>query len=389
MRLYNNKIGYKITDIIYEYEPSGIGRNELVRISGYAKDTIDEWLDRLRNFGFIRLYPKYPVHLTEDAIQKYNSNNLIIPPDSNSKKVVDKNPMKRFLKRELGKNYAEIIILILCLAAFGSIKVRKYKKPKLGLVVVPSPIDGQKQYIYGINTKYSSPEAGIGLSDLIDKLPNKSSYSLNKKAVLPKYYTNYGNNELFGYLRLPKYIAQKSIKLLSEEYKILIPITRTNTNNEIRYEIYDELLREFVEQCILAFNTDVDPRLEYAYIYDFMDKIQVKEYFKSLRIWYGRNRKYSNIRSFINRLKDKGIDDISKEHYRKYIHECDKDIFYYELFEPKIIKCGYDEYKLIISKKYKPLQEKYPWIRNIFFDVLFPQFLRKIWYYQKNHNSSK
>ena len=80
------------------------------------------------------------------------------------------------------------------------------------------------------------------------------------------------------------------------------------------------------------------------------------------------------------------MDNISKEHYRKYIDECDIDIFHYELFESEIIKCKYDEYKLIIGKKYKALQEKYPLIINIFFDVLFPQFLRKIWYYQKNHS---
>ena len=49
----NNKIGYKIIDIIYEREPNGIGRNELVRISGYAKDTIDQWVERLRNFGLL------------------------------------------------------------------------------------------------------------------------------------------------------------------------------------------------------------------------------------------------------------------------------------------------------------------------------------------------
>ena len=77
------------------------------------------------------------------------------------------------------------------------------------------------------------------------------------------------------------------------------------------------------------------------------------------------------------------MNNSSKEHYRKYINECDKDIFHYELFEPDIMKyyeCNKYKYKLIIGKKYKPLQEKYPLIVNIFFDMLFPQFLRKIWY---------
>ena len=70
--------------------------------------------------------------------------------------------------------------------------------------------------------------SGVGLSDLINKLPNKSSDSPNKKAFLPKYYTNYGNNELFGYLRLSQENAQKYITLLSEKYKILIPIIKNN-----------------------------------------------------------------------------------------------------------------------------------------------------------------
>ena len=386
MRFYNNKIGYKIIDIVYEFEPNGIGRNELVKIFGYAKDTIDEWLDRLKNFGFIRIYPKYPVRLTEDAIQKYNIKNLIISQDPNSKKFKKIQQRKQY-KKELGKNYAEIIILILCLAAFGSMKPIEYKKPKLGLVVVPDPTDAQQTYMYGTNTKQSSSSAvvrGVGLSDLIDKLVNnnKSSYSPNKKAVLPKYYTNYNNNELFGYLKFSKEIIQIYITFLSEK-KILIPIINHKRYSDTRYEISEESLKEFVQQCILAFNNDVDQRLEYAYISDFMDKKQIKEYFKSLRIWYGRGRKNSNICEYLNRSKHRGINNSSKDHFRKYIDECDKDIFDYELFEPKIMKI--DKYELTIGERYKPLEEKYPLIVNIFFDMLFPQFLRKIWYDQKKH----
>jgi hypothetical protein len=308
MRLYDYKIGYKITNIVYEHEPYGIGRNELVRVSGYAKDTIDKWIDRLRNFGFIRSYPKYPVHLTEDAIKKYNTNNnLIIPPDPNSTKV-DKDLMIRFMKREFGKNYAKIIILILCLAAFGSTKVRKFKKPKLGLVLVPDPYDAQKRYMYGSTDTKKSLPAGVGLSDLVDKLPNKSSYSPNKKAVLPKYYTNNNNNELFGYLRLSKDNAQKTITLLSERFKILRPILTSEKNIEAHYEIYDELLKEFVQRCILAFNSDVDQRLEYTYICDFLNEKQKKEYFNFLKIWYGRSRKYSDIDLYLDRSKKRGTE---------------------------------------------------------------------------------
>ena len=310
---------------------------------------------------------------------------MIIPEDPNIKKFKKIQQRYQFDKRDLDKNYAEITILILCLAAFGSIKPTEYKKPKLGLMVVPDPTNAQQTYMYGTNTKQSSSSGaarGVGLSDLIDKLSNnnKSSYSPNKKAVLPKYYTNYNNNELFGYLKLSKEIAQKYITLLSEKYKILIPIINHKKYSETRYEISEESLKEFVQQCILAFNNDVDQRLEYAYISDFMYKKQVKEYFKSLRIWYGRGRKNSNNFEYLNRSKNRGMNNSSKDHYRKYIDECDKDIFYYELFESKIMKYEYDKYELTIGERYNPLQEKYPLIVNIFFDMLFPQFLRKIWY---------
>ena len=391
MRTYNEKVGKRIVNIINSYEPKGIAFNELVRQTGYAKDTIDDWLDRLRNSEpeIIRKLPTIPIHLTEYAIRALKNGNLSIPPDPRGKKVEKNHQRKKQLViKEFGKNYAEIIILILCLAVFGSIKAKEYKKSNLGLVIIPNPIDSQQQqtYMYGATTK--KPLPGVGLSDLINKLPNKSSDSPNKKAFLPKYYTNYCNNELFGYLRLSQENAQKYITLLSEEYKILIPIIKSSKKyyNETRYEISDKLLNEFVKQCILAFNSDVDQRLEYAYICDFLNGKQVKEYFKFLKKWYGRNRKYSNISTYINRSKDIGVDTISKEHYRNYINKCDRDISSYDLFESEIIKCEHDKYELIIGKKYKPLQEKFPFIVDIFFNILFPQFLRKIWYYRKNHS---
>jgi hypothetical protein len=388
MRTRNNKNGDKIIKVVYESEPNGIGFRQLCRKTGLYQKSLSLWLKYLTvDLNFTTKDSIGHIHLTEDAIKKYDTDNLIIPPDSRSKKV-KQNSRKQFVIKGLGKNYAQVIILILSLAAFGVKKPKEYKKSKLGLVIIRNPIDSQQQqtYMYGAKTK--KPLPGVGLSDLINKLPNKSSDFPNKKAFLPKYYTNYGNNELFGYLRLSQENAQKYITLLSEEYKILIPIIKSSKKyyNETRYEISDKLLNEYVKQCILAFNSDVDQRLEYAYICDFLNGKQVKEYFKFLKKWYGRNRKYSNISTYINRSKDIGIDTISKEHYRKYINKCDRDISSYDLFESEIIKCEHDKYELIIGKKYKPLQEKFPFIVDIFFNIFFPHFLRKIWYYQKNHS---
>ena len=398
MRTRNNKNGYKIINIVYESEPNGIGFRQLMRNTGIYQKSLSPWLKYLTiDLNFIKKDPKGQFHLTETALKKYNINNLIIPLDPNSKNF-KKLQRKQYVKRKLGKNYAEMIILILCLATFGSVKPIEYKKPKVGLMVIPDPTDAQQTYMYGTDTKQSFPATvrGVGLSDLIDKLPhnNKSSYSPNKKAVLPNYYTNYGNNELFGYLRLSKGNAQKSIMLLSDEYNILSPIIKNKTDSsEILYQINDELLKEFVQQCILAFNSYVDQRLEYAFICEYLNDKQQNEYSEFLKKWYGLGRKHSNIDIYLKTSKERGMDNNSKEHYRKYIYDCDKDIFNYELFEPPIIEDDYDRHKRIIGKnykmnvgeKYKPLEQKYPLIINIFFDMLFPQFLRKIWYDQ-NHN---
>ena len=378
MRTRDNKNGYKIIETVYESEVNGIGFRQLSRKTGLYQKSLSSWLKYLIELNIIKKDLVGRIHLTDDAIKKYNTNTLIIPQDPRSKKVKN-NQRKQFNIKELGENYREIIILILCLAAFGSKQPREYKKSKLGLMIVRNPIDSQQTYMYGA----TQPLTGIGLSDLINKLPIKSSNSPNKKAFLPKYYTNYDNNELFGYLRLSHNNAQKYITLLSK-YKVLIKIRKIKKDSETRYKISGKRLNEFVQKCILAFHSDVNQRLEYAYICDFLEKKQKKEYIKFLKKWYGRNRKYSNVISYINRTKDTEIDNISKIHYRKYIEECDKDIFHYELFESKIMKYKYDEFTLIIGKKYKPLQTKYLFIINSFFDMLFPQFLRKIWYYQKN-----
>ena len=377
MRTRNNKNGDKIIKVVYESEPNGIGFRQLSRKTGLYQKSLSLWLKYLTmDLNFTTKDLIGHIHLTEDAIKKYNTNNLIIPPDSRSKEV-KKNSRKQFVTKGLGKNYAQIIILILSLAAFGVKKPVEYKKPERGLLIIHNPINLQQTYMYGTKKSF----AGLGLSDLVNKLPNKLSDSPNKKAFLPKYHINYDNNELFGYIKLSPENALNYIELLCK-YKILIPILKNKKYSETRYEISDELLKEFVKQCILAFNTDVDNRLEYAYIYRFLIKKQHSDYIALLKKWYGRNRKFSNISDYINRSKNTEVKNSLKEHYRKYIDRCDDDIFDYGLFERTIMK-EKNGYKLIIGKKYKTLQEKYTLITNTFFDMLFPQLLRDIWYKRK------
>lgn len=367
MRTRNNKNGYKIIDAVYKSEPNGIGFRELSRKTGLYQKGIYSWLQHLTiDLTFIRKDSFGRSHLSDVALEKYKANNLIIPLDSRSKKI-EKQQKKEFTK-VLGKNYPTILILILSLAAFVVSKPTEYKKQKLGLVVIPDPINPKRSYLYG--TKNFRP--GVLLSDFINKLENKSGDSPNKKAFLPKYYINYENNELFGYLKISEENAQKYIDYLSKA-EILTPINYKKFD-ETRYEILDKLLEEFVQQCILAFNNDVNLILEYGFTHNLLSKYEYNEYLKFLKIWYGRSRKYSNIQTYITKQKTIKKDSISKEHYRKYIDICNKDIFAYGLFKKNIMKTKYDHYNLIIGEKYKLLQERYPVIINIFLIHYFHNF---------------
>ena len=376
MRTRNNKNGDQIIKVVYESEPTGIGFRQLSRKTGLYQKSLSTWLKYLTvDLNFTTKDLIGYIHLTEDAIKNYDTNNLIIPPDSRSKKV-KQNSRKQFVIKGLGENYAQIIILILSLAAFGVKKPIEYKKPEHGLLIIRNLINLQQTYMYGTKKSF----AGLVLSDLVNKLPNKSNDSPNKKAFLPKYHINFDNNELFGNIKLSPENAQNYIELLCK-YKILLPL-KNKKYSETRYEITDKLLDGFVKNSIIAFNSDVEQRLEYAYIYGHLIKKQNGEYIALLKKWYGRNRKFSNINEYVNRSKTREGNISLKEHYKKYIDLCDDDIFDYGLFERTIIK-EKNEYKLIISKKYKILQEKYPLIVNTFFDILFPQLLREIWYKKK------
>ncbi len=119
MRTRNNKNGYKIIKFVYEYEPNdGIGFRQLSRKTGLYQKSLSPWLKYLTDLNITKKDSVGRIHLTEDAIKKYNTNSLIIPPDPRSKKVEKNHQRKQLVIKELGKNYAEIIILILCLASF-------------------------------------------------------------------------------------------------------------------------------------------------------------------------------------------------------------------------------------------------------------------------------
>ena len=80
MRTFDNNKGYKIIDLAYRYQAIGLGFRELQRKTNFhSRNTLDMWLKRLRNFGFISSYPKIPIRLTEAALQKYENGLLALP----------------------------------------------------------------------------------------------------------------------------------------------------------------------------------------------------------------------------------------------------------------------------------------------------------------------
>ncbi|MDF2737179.1 MAG: hypothetical protein K0S93_1036 [Nitrososphaeraceae archaeon] len=263
MRTWDSKIGEEIIKIVYRYEPVGIRFNELKKISGYAKNTIDRWLNRLREFGIIEKIPKYPIHLTKAAIQQYRTNSLMIPPDLRKYTIKEKN-----LWRE---NDKKSLILILSLMALGVYKPRRYNKPTIGLYEIQNPVNPRQFFMYGGKTIHS-----ISLNDVVGSISPKRPDAHNKRAFLPNTKINYGNNELFGYLNLTIEEAHQIFyKLLNHNSPIIKPLKiKCKTQSEMRYTIADDLLKEFITNCILSFNVYVKDRLVYAYIYDLFYPIK-------------------------------------------------------------------------------------------------------------------
>lgn len=374
MRTWNDEIGEKITEIVYEHEPYGIGFNELKKISGYAKNTIDRWLNRLRNFGMIQQTPKYPIHMTEEAIKKYRKKSLLIPYD-----------VRRRQKNIWCEKEKKSIILILSLMALGVYKPRKYHKSKAGLLEIHNPSNPEQFFLYGGKTINSD---SVSLNDVVSKIPTKNPDFSNNRAFLPNTKINYGNNELFGYLNLTREEAQRTFdKLLNHNPPIINPLKMKNETQSKRYTIADDLLKEFVTNCTLSFNLCVNDRLQYAYIYDLFYVIekengelltkgeQKKEYKKYMQIWYGSKRKTRGYFAMMDKRstelnsKSREKSELAK-HYKKVIDERDTIIKDTHLFD--------DEFENV-NDKYKPLLESYGFIINIFLEMLFPRFLRELW----------
>jgi len=362
MRTWDNIKGQKITEIIYEHEPDGIGFNKLKRISGYAKNTIGRWLNRLRIFGVIKKTPKYPIHMTEKAIQEYRKHSFFLPYDR-----------RRRQKNIWSEKEKKSIIHGLSLMALGVYRPQ-YKVTKTKLYVYKF----QKYPFFSHQSVMDSGKTIYSIS-----LKNKRAFLSNTDRI------NNGRYEVFGYLNLTLEEAQQIFeKLLKHNPPIIKPlkVKYNKTRNEIRYTIADDLLKEFVANCILSFNLYVRERLKLAYVYNLFYAIEqenynflkkgemIKEYKRYMKIWYGYSTKtYGSFDMIKKRKQQLNIkkDERSEliRHYKKVIDEWDK-------IKNKHI---FDEEFKNVNVKYKSLLDKYGLIVNIFLEILFPQFLREIW----------
>ena len=269
MRIYNKQKGEKIIEVIAKNEPYGITFRGLCRKTGFAKNTINKWLIRLREFDIIRSSPKYPIKLTQKYLYNFKQGILDIPDDKRKKKKKLHKTNKKYSKDHIFQQ--KIRFLILTKSTFGSAIYYRYSNSGLKLKNY-DPSDSTSGYFF---SDFSLP--GIGLDDIVDRFPNHEINSANLEASFPENRINFDNGDLFGYLKISKkYFNDNLILFLENDHSILKKIEREPEKDklfkkaldyelksnhvihklikkrymDIRYEISDELLKEFVMECI-------------------------------------------------------------------------------------------------------------------------------------------
>ena len=201
MRTFDNNKGYKIIDLVYRYQAIGLGFRELQRKARFhSRNTLDIWLKRLRNLGFIPSYPKIPIQLDRGGLlQKYENGSLALPSYFRSNTAIKIHGLvnDKKNKQDLEKRQ-NVYLLILSIAVFGATYYRRTSKFRAGQLS-STDIYKNKKISY---SSYERP--GIGLVDLADKQKTRLDY-------LPPRRKNVGNGELFGYISLTKSESQQYI----------------------------------------------------------------------------------------------------------------------------------------------------------------------------------
>lgn len=367
MKTRDNTKGERIIKIVNGSNPKGIGFRELSRKSAISRGGIEWWLKYLRSIKIIQ--NSLPILLTPLANQHLQQGMLSLPKVQRSKKFNDPIQKKsRKEKNQVDKTRSQkIILLILMKAVFGSSIFFRTNTPKAGDVGVYDPVERKTLLPYSDITL-----PGIGIDDIIYKSPIQDSDSPNKEAFMPENRFNIDNNDMFNYLRILKEEGQRYIDfLVNHNPTVLKPLDRgniVNTNssklkygyikkdhkrelglesnsiqlirqryfNEQRYEIADNLLKEFISNYILIFNSEIEPLLECKYIEGNLktsdNKVNdnIKIYKKWLISLYGNTNKIfelfaiqddkrNKLKNPIikkNNSKKKGFQMMIKEHYK-------------------------------------------------------------------------
>jgi hypothetical protein len=361
VRAFDNNKGYRIIDEAYRHQTIGLGFRDLQRKTGLSsRKTLDLWLKRLRNLGFIQLHPKLPIRLTEVAAESYKNRSLVLPSDHRSRAIRKTQAVlnkKTNHNRERSQN---VYLLILSIAVFGATYCRSTTKFKPGQISVKD-IFKKKKISY---SSYERP--GVGLVDLVDKQRTRLDY-------LPPRRKNIGNGEMFGYISLTKLEAQQSLNVLQDHNPSILQIIEHRSNGKSRYGLLNPLLKEFISYCIRTLD-DVEWKMQYIWLYKRPIKRCLeddeKKWFMRL---YGDGANMGRIVSshFLNlvQMKCKFRNKERKQIQQLNIH-ADKTI---QEFDESIKR----SYQVIMSQKYDSVRKRYSLIVEPLIEVTFPAFLKR------------
>ena len=420
MKPRDNEIDRTIIKEIAQHEPQGIGVRELLKKTGLSTNAIYPRLDRLRRVSIICQEPQFPLHLTEELLEKLKKGPIVLPCDPRSRK-------NRLTDRE-----RKAILLILSIAAFGSPKVKRVYQTKSRSRSIVKLLKN-KEFLYEGDGR--SP--GIGINDIVPKFFRNKSKTRSSyiKAHLLENKINTFNMDLFGYLELSRKEAEGYLGWLTKHYPLILVETKHNT--QTRYVIKDEQLKGFIRTCVSLFCQDVysilwclyglnDSRLriqrksmlkEYEMLpssysntsnearipqiekhiktlkkssfyryrlmkhptYDNTGKLPdlIKTFLEWMRgVWFGEERTSFLLGATTGII----IEDKTTEHLKYFAKglfgDVDREV---KGAIEDIKKCQIFDDKLEdINDKYNILEEKYPEVIHAIIDLLFPKFFMDI-----------
>ena len=251
LRTFDSVKGNKIIELVYKHEPRGTGFRLLQREAGFSsRRTVELVLNRLRDLEIIRRQPRIPIRLTASALEKYKQGIQLLSSSPKkgkyeSESVLTKRQRIEIFKKE--KEMQNIYIRVVAIAHFGSSYSRrllKGTKIQAGDRVVNDLTyflnDRKLRYLTYRN--YSIP--GVGLKDII----NKRSRAKERVEYLP---SKVKPPLLFAQIPVTEEDAMRHVRDLMDHNPPILKPFNSNPKGKTRYEIANQLLREFVSKCLI------------------------------------------------------------------------------------------------------------------------------------------